>query len=103
MNIVDLARSVNPDAKHKIIGIRPGEKIHEEMIAKSDSLYTFEYDNYFKILPNINNWHKDERRIKEGKSVEEGFSYTSDSNKDWMSIETLQEWIRVNYDQIDKN
>ena len=100
MKVTDLAKSIYPGAKQEIIGVRPGEKLHEEMIGKEDSWYTYEYEDYYKILPNINDWHKSESRIKEGKKVEEGFSYTSDNNQDWMSIEALERWIKNNHKTI---
>ena len=93
MKVTDLARAVMPDAKHQIIGIRPGEKLHEQMISKEDSYYTYEYDNYFKILPAINELAISKECIKGGKKVEDGFSYTSDNNSEWMSIDTLSKWI----------
>jgi len=100
MKVTDLARSIVPDLDYEIIGIRPGEKLHEEMIGKEDSWYTYEYDDCYKILPNINDWHKSESRIKDGQKVKEGFSYTSDNNLDWMGIETLEEWIKDNQEKI---
>ena len=102
MKVTDLARAVSPNAKHEIVGIRPGEKLHEQMISEEDALYTYEYDDHYKILPVINNWSKSKERIKDGKKVAEGFSYTSDNNKEWMSIDTLQQWIDNNSDKIGK-
>jgi len=102
MKVTDLARAVDKNAVQKVIGIRPGEKLHEEMIGEDDSLYTYEYDGYFKILPAINNWSSSKKLIKNGRKVENGFSYTSYSNEEWMSIETLQEWIDKNKDKIGK-
>jgi UDP-N-acetylglucosamine 4,6-dehydratase/5-epimerase len=102
MKVVDLATSIDKDSTHKIVGIRPGEKLHEEMIGEDDSIYTYEYSDYYKILPAINNWSTSKELIKDGKLVESGFSYTSDNNKEWMSIETLQEWIKINRDRIGK-
>ena len=102
MKITDLARAIDKDALQKVIGIRPGEKLHEEMIGEDDSTYTFEYDGFYKILPSINNWSSSKKLIKNGKPVEKGFSYTSYNNKEWMSIETLQEWIKINKDKIGK-
>ncbi len=96
MNILDIARSVLPNAKFEYIGIRPGEKLHEQMISPEDSYATFEYDDYYKILPTINKWHEDENRIKSGEKVPEGFSYTSDNNNEWMTIEKLRDWILEN-------
>ena len=102
MKVTDLAIAVDKDIAQKTIGIRPGEKLHEEMIGKDDSVYTYEYNGYYKILPAINNWSSSEKLIKNGKQVEKDFSYTSDNNKDWMNIETLQEWIKTNKDKIGK-
>jgi len=102
MKVTDLARAVDKNAVQKVIGIRPGEKLHEEMIGEDDSLYTYEYDGYFKILPAINNWSSSKKLIKNGRKVENGFSYTSYTNEEWMSIETLQEWIDKNKDKIGK-
>lgn len=100
MKVTDIAKSINPKAEHKIIGIRPGEKLHEEMISPEDSYHTYEYDDHYKILPAINGWSIDEKRIKGGKLVPEGFSYTSDNNSDWMQIETLRQWISDSSDKI---
>ena len=100
MKVTDIALSVNETAKHEIIGIRPGEKLHEEMISREDAIYTYEYDNYYKILPAINNWSMDKKRIKKGKLVPEGFSYTSDNNKDWMEIKVLKKWLKDNCNKI---
>ena len=80
MKIIDIAKVIAPNAKHKIIGIRPGEKMHEEMISKDDSNSTYEYSHYYKILPQINEWAKDKFRIKKGKKVPHGFHYSSDNN-----------------------
>jgi len=100
MNILDVARSVDPNASHKIIGIRPGEKIHEQMIGLEDAVHTFEYDDHFKILPMIHNWSADESRIKGGKKVAEDFIYSSDNNKEWMSVSELHKWIEDNRSKI---
>ncbi len=100
MKVTDLAAAIDKDAIQKVIGIRPGEKLHEEMIGEDDSLYTYEYDDYYKILPAINNWSFSKKLIKSGKRVEKNFSYTSDNNREWMSIETLQKWIKNNKNKI---
>ena len=100
MKITDLTCAVAPEAKQEIVGIRPGEKLHEQMISEEDSFYTYEYPDYFKILPAINNWDLSALRIKNGKKVQEGFKYTSDSNTEWMSIDTLRKWIQANYHKI---
>lgn len=93
MTILDIAKAVAPEATHKIIGIRPGEKIHEQMIGIEDSPHTYEYNSYFKILPAIHNWSSNPERINGGIKVMDGFMYTSENNSDWMSVETLQSWI----------
>ena len=59
------------------------------MIGEDDAAYTYEYDDYYKILPAINDWHLDKQRIKEGRKVNEGFSYSSENNEDWMNIDSL--------------
>ncbi len=93
MSIGDIARAVAPDAEHRIIGIRPGEKIHEQMIGLEDAPYTYAYKDHYKILPMIHNWSVDPSRIKDGVKVEDGFTYTSDNNKEWMGVETLRTWV----------
>lgn len=102
MVIGDIAEAVAPGVKTKVIGVRPGEKIHEQMIGHEDAKFTYEYEDYFKILPAINNWSSDSVRIGDGKTVPNGFSYSSDTNKDWMSIEELQTWIEINKDKMGK-
>ncbi len=102
MKVSDIAGVVAPKAKHEIIGIRPGEKLHEQMISVEDSYTTYEYSNYYKILPQINEWKKDSLRIKDGVKVSEGFSYCSDNNSEWMTKSELKTWIDVNQNYIDK-
>lgn len=100
MKVTDLAQAVAPEATLEIVGIRPGEKLHEQMIGEEDSFYTYEYPEHFKILPAINDWCNSKKRIKDGKKVAEGFSYTSDNNPDWMSRETLQDWVVSSREKI---
>jgi UDP-N-acetylglucosamine 4,6-dehydratase len=100
MKVIDVAKAVAPEAALQFVGIRPGEKLHEQMIGAEDALYTYEYSDYFKILPAIHDWSADPDRIKDGKKVEEGFMYSSDTNADWMSITQLQEWIGVYQSRI---
>ena len=97
MKVTDIAKAINNKAKLKVIGLRPGEKIHEQMISPDESSYTYEYKNYYKILPSINNWYHDKKRIKNGKKVSPNFEYNSDKNKKQMSIMELQNWIKINY------
>lgn len=102
MKITNVARVIAPDARQEIVGIRPGEKLHEQMIGAEDAYSTFEYPRHFKILPLINGWDTDKQRIKDGVKVPEGFIYSSDSNPSWMSDSELQEWIDINADFIGK-
>ncbi len=100
MKVTDIAKVIAPNSKLEIIGIRPGEKLHEQMVNIEDSDYTYEYGDYYKILPAINNWNNDDKRIKDGSKVEKGFVYSSDNNIDWMKKETLLEWIEENKNKI---
>ena len=100
MKVTDIALAVNKNVKQEEVGIRPGEKLHEQMIGIEDALYTYEYLNHFKILPSINDWSKDKARIGDGIRVEEDFMYTSDNNKEWMKISELQDWIETNKNKI---
>jgi len=100
IKIIDIARVIAPKSKFEIIGIRPGEKLHEQMISTEDSYYTYEYSDYYKILPQINNWNKDKNRIKNGLKVEEGFTYSSNNNIDWMDKKILQNWLDLNKNHV---
>ncbi|MQW87732.1 UDP-N-acetylglucosamine 4,6-dehydratase (inverting) [Sinorhizobium saheli] len=100
MKVTDLARTIAPEAKLEIVGIRPGEKLHEQMIGEEDAFHTYEYEEHYKILPAIHNWTASEARIKNGKKVPPGFSYTSDNNRAWMTQEELQDWIAANAEKI---
>lgn len=102
MNIVDVARASVPEAQHEIVGIRPGEKLHEQMIGSEDAPHTYEYAEHYKILPAIHNWSQDPSRINGGKLVHPDFTYSSDNNPEWMSVETLSTWIAQNRDKIGK-
>lgn len=102
MKVTDVALASAPNAKHEVVGIRPGEKLHEQMIGTEDALYTYEYLEHFKILPAINSWNADPCRIKDGKKVDENFTYCSDNNTEWMSIEVLQAWIAQNREKVGK-
>ena len=100
MKITDIARVVAPEAKHEIVGIRPGEKLHEQMIGPEDAPYTFEYPEHFKILPAIHNWSASPLRIKDGVKVPDGFVYASNNNPDWMDPQALADWIADNRAKI---
>lgn len=100
MKVTDIARVVAPEATHEIIGIRPGEKLHEQMIGPEDAPHTYEYADHFKILPAIHNWSSSPGRIKDGKRVPDGFTYASDTNPDWMEPQALTDWITANAGKI---
>ncbi|MGO8755122.1 MAG: UDP-N-acetylglucosamine 4,6-dehydratase (inverting) [Gallionellaceae bacterium] len=102
MKVTDIARAVAPEARHDIVGIRPGEKLHEQMISLEDAHHTYEYADHYKILPAIHSWSSDPARIKDGEKVSPDFTYCSDNNTEWMSIETLRAWIKQNKDKVGK-
>ena len=100
MKVTDIARVIAPDARQNIVGIRPGEKLHEQMVGLEDANYTYEYDKHFKILPAIYSAWEDASRIKDGRKVADDFVYASDTNTDWMSDEALLQWIQANEGSI---
>ena len=102
MKLIDIAKAIAPNTTHDIIGVRPGEKLHEQMIGLEDSPYTYEYNDYFKILPAIHEWCNDLNRIKDGKLVTQDFTYSSDNNEEWMGVDELREWIEANNQKIGK-
>ena len=102
MFVTDLASVIDPQAKHEEVGIRPGEKVHEQMIGPEDAPFTYEYDSYYKILPQINSWDTDKNRIKNGVKVSSGFEYNSLNNTEWMSPQALEKWIQENQNYIGK-
>ena len=92
--ITDLAKAMCDDCEMKEVGIREGEKLHEIMITKEDSINTYEYDKHYIIYPHYTWWEKD-RIIPGGKKVEQGFSYSSDNNKEWFGVEELRELLKT--------
>jgi len=102
MNITEIANAVVPGARHEIVGIRPGEKLHEQMIGTEDAPHTYEYPGFYKILPAIHQWSDDPARINGGGKVAADFVYRSDSNPEWMSVQVLREWIERNRAKIGK-
>jgi len=97
--ITDVAHAIAPKAKLKNIGIRPGEKLHEEMITESDSLNTLDCGKYYVIIPSHPIWNKEEWiKTYKAKYVEPGFKYNSGENTDWVSIEDIQKLIKEHVD-----
>lgn len=97
--ITDVAQAVAPDCPIEVVGIRPGEKIHEEMITASDSFYTYDLGKYYTILPSVPNFKLEEylNHFK-AKKVNEGFNYNSGSNEDWETVDTLRSLIKEHVD-----
>ncbi len=94
MNIMDVAKVVAPECRTEIIGIRPGEKLHEIMITPDDSYYTVEFDGHYVIQPAAAWWNRDVYvRETRGIPVQEGFQYSSDRNHDWMTCEQLTDML----------
>lgn len=97
--ITDVADAIAPGCEQKVVGIRPGEKIHEEMITPSDSFYTYDLGQYYTILPAVPNWNL-EKFIKEFNAikVKEGFAYNSGENTEWESVDSLRKLIKEHVD-----
>ena len=104
MNVTDIAKTINNRNKIKIIGIRPGEKLHEIMVSKEDSYFTYEYKKFYKILSSLINTKQIKSYIKKGKKVPNGFEYSSNNNKSWMKRAQLKNWINtyLNSNDFDK-
>lgn len=97
--ILDVAQAIGPECEKPVVGIRPGEKIHEEMITSSDSYYTYDLGKYFAILPPAPNWRlADYIKQFNATKVSQGFSYDSGNNKDWETVESLRELIKEHVD-----
>jgi len=96
--ILDIAKAVAPECKYEVIGIRPGEKLHEEMITQMDALNTVEFENYFVILPSTKLWDinkfQKESNSTVGKMCEYGFSYNSGTNEDFLTVRELKKLIK---------
>lgn len=92
MNIMDLAKAIAPECKTNIVGIRPGEKLHEVMVGEDDSRTTLEYETYFAVLPSFHDWAPDEAISSNGgRRCASGFRYGSDTNTEWLTVEQLRE------------
>lgn len=98
-NIMELAKAIAPEARYEVVGIRPGEKLHEEMITETDSLSTVECEKYYVILPATPTWDFDEfKKHFNAKTVEMGFKYNSGTNDEWLSAEQLRDQIKLHVD-----
>lgn len=94
MNIMDLAKAIAPECKTEIVGIRPGEKIHEVMITEDDARNTLEFDDYFIVQPTFHWWSSEECVSNGGKPVKDGFRYSSDSNPQFLSVDEMKEILK---------
>jgi UDP-N-acetylglucosamine 4,6-dehydratase/5-epimerase len=97
--ITEMAKAIGPDCRTEIVGIRPGEKLHEEMITETDSLNTIELEDYYVISPSTPIWKEEDfMQAFNGKKVPMGFKYNSGTNEEWLSAEELREQIRMHVD-----
>ncbi|MEX2231340.1 MAG: UDP-N-acetylglucosamine 4,6-dehydratase (inverting) [Cyclobacteriaceae bacterium] len=97
--ILDVAEAVGPECKKPVVGIRPGEKVHEEMITTSDSFYTYDLGKYYVVLPSLPTWNLSEFiKTHSAEKVPEGFKYNSGENQEWVNIKTLRELIKKHVD-----
>lgn len=97
--ITDLAKAIGPECKHELVGIRPGEKLHEEMITESDSLNTLDCGKYYVIVPSSSNWTKEDfRKNFKATEVPQGFKYNSGTNSSWLTVENIRDLIRTHID-----
>ena len=90
MKTIDLARAIAPDARIEVVGIRPGEKLHEEMISVESARHTLDVDDHYVIQPDVDWWL---RGRLEGKPLPEGFSYASNTNTEWLDVDQLREIV----------
>lgn len=92
--ITDVAEAIAPECKTKIIGVRPGEKLHEEMITETDALSSIEFKDYFVILPSLPLWDSEKfAKHFSGQPCRNGFAYNSGTNPDWLDVQTLRDLI----------
>jgi UDP-N-acetylglucosamine 4,6-dehydratase/5-epimerase len=91
--ITDLVKAVSEKVEIEVVGIREGEKLHEVMITEEDSRRTYEYDDNYIIYPHVNWWKKEDRLKTGGKLVREGFTYSSENNASWLSVEEMRKWL----------
>ena len=97
MKVKEIASAISPETPHKIIGIRPGEKLHESMISITEAPLTYEYDGFYKILPSWLNSDEIKKYVQDGAKVADDFEYNSNTNKEWMSKSELLNWVNQNF------
>lgn len=96
MRVIDIAEAIDPGGKRDLVGVRPGEKIHEQMIGAEDANNTWEFEDHFRIASEVEPSNNEKMKAIGGVPVESGFSYQSDSNSEWMSVDSLRGWIAAN-------
>ncbi len=97
--ITEVAEAIAPDAKLENVGIRPGEKLHEEMVTATDAISTVEFEKYFVILPSMPLWNVDDfMNTFDGRRCSDGFSYNSGTNTEWLSVDQIRTLIRAHVD-----
>ena len=97
IDILTIANAVDEKAKKNLIGIRAGEKLHEQMIGSEDAMNTLEFKTYYKILPSVEEkLKKYSSDFKKGNKVQPDFNYISNKNDNWMTISNLKKWIKNN-------
>jgi len=98
VKIVDIAKALGPNCRLEEIGLRPGEKLHEQLISEEESSYTYKFQGYFKILSPLNSWCETKGRISDGQKVDEGFIYKSNTNSSWLNETNIKGWLeKVGY------
>lgn len=100
MKVIDLAKAINPRAKFSVIGIRAGEKIHEQMFGEDESKYCYEMKDYYIILPSIIKINKFKKLILKAKKVDKNFIYSSDSNRNWLNTKKFNLWLKKYKDKV---
>lgn len=101
--VTELAEAIGPECAHPVVGIRPGEKVHEEMVTSSDSLNTIETEKYYVIVPNLTDTNFEEAKGRYtvhygAKPAESGFRYSSGDNDNWLTIDEIRALIRQHID-----
>jgi len=100
MEITDLAEAIAPECDHEVVGIRPGEKLHEVMIPRNVSRHTLEFEDYYTVLPSFRDWNRDRYQKENGGAwCEDQFRYGSDTNEHWLTAEELRDMIGLDEEE----